>query len=366
MITTSALRSRDKDRFSVVWDTGRFCNYDCTYCEATRHNNFSKHKSLEEFLRSFAFIQQWTNLYNERRIVPASTSINFTGGEPTANPNFWPLLDHIESQDEKYDLSLTTNGAWGPKFSKRIEETFNSVTISYHAEAAQHLKDRAVENILRLHESSVNLQVNMMLHVDYWEECTELYTMLKAKGITVNPRPIGDGNIVRKGWFIDSDGTNRRTSHEYNEEQQAWFFNEVGVTAKPSCSAEGNQLGRKCCANIPMEGKVDGQWQPVKFINTEFKDWYCTVDWYFLYIDQETDKVYHHQTCKALYDRQRGHLGDLTNPTAMLDALKERLSQPEIKAIICPNPRCGCGMCAPKSQNIDDFKQIQQTFIKYE
>lgn len=363
MIKTTAIKHQGQPYLSVVWDTGRRCNYDCTYCEATRHNNYSTPKPFEEFKETFDFIRAWADLYNTRRKNPTPISISFTGGEPTANPNFWKLIDYIKSTPDQYFLSLTTNGAWGKKSSKTIIENFGGVTISYHAEADKKLKDNVIRNIQELAKTDINLQVNVMLHVDYWDETLEVYQSLKAQGIVCNPRPIGDGNIVRKGWFVDSDGTNRRTSHEYTIEQQTWFWSEMGVSEIPTNAAEGNQLGRKCCANIPLEGKVDNKWQPIKLIDTNFKDWYCMVDWFFLYIDQETQDVYHHQTCKAFYEKTKGPIGNLQNSEKMLTDLKERLSQKIVPSIICPNSRCGCGMCVPKAQTIEDFNLLQEAII---
>jgi MoaA/NifB/PqqE/SkfB family radical SAM enzyme len=362
MIKTSAIRSTSNS-FLVIWDTGRRCNYDCSYCEATRHNTYSQHKSLDEFKNTFNFIESWLGTYNTKRKHPVDTSISFSGGEPTVNPHFWELVDHIKKQPTQYHLGLTTNGAWGKEYSKRVAENFGSVTISYHAEAEQNLKDRAIKNILALKDSSVNLKVNIMLHVDHWDETVAIYNQLTEQGISCSPRPIGDGNIVRKGWFIDSDGTNRRTSHEYSLEQQTWFWNQMGIAEVPKTVSEGNQLGRACCGGRCVEGKVEGEWQPVKLVDTRFEDWNCMVDWYFLYIDQETGEVYHHQTCKALYDKKTGSLGNLSNSQKMLDELKDRLSQPVIKSIICPNSRCGCGMCVPKASSLEDFKIIKESII---
>jgi sulfatase maturation enzyme AslB (radical SAM superfamily) len=363
MIKTTAIRTVNNDDFSVIWDTGRRCNYDCTYCEATRHNNYSAHKTLEEFKKSFDFIRKWSSLYNAKRKVPTGVNINFTGGEPTANPNFWELIEYIKQQEPNYNLGLTTNGAWSKKFSSKIIKNIGGVTVSYHAEADASLKSNVIDNILLLAEAGKLVQVNVMLHVDHWDETLGVYNMLKAKGIRANPRPIGDGNVVRKGWFIDSDGTNRRSSHEYSEEQQQWFFNEMGITEKPASPAEGNQFGRACCGSRCLEGKVDNQWQPIKFIDTQFENWYCMVDWFFLYIDQETGSIYHHQTCKALLDKQQGMIGTLDQTDKLLADLKHRLSQPEIRSIICPNPRCGCGMCVPKAQSIEEFNELKRNIL---
>jgi MoaA/NifB/PqqE/SkfB family radical SAM enzyme len=361
MIKTTAIRPINNDGFGVIWDTGRRCNYDCTYCEATRHNNYSKFKSLEEYTTTFKFIDQWTKLYNSHKKKTASTNINFTGGEPTANPNFWELVDHIKKHDSAYHLSLTTNGAWGEQYRQKIIDNFGGVTISFHVEADSKQKDRVIENIIALSKTDIWLQVNIMLHIDYWDETVQLYERLKSLGINCKPRPIGDGNLIHKGWFIDSDGTNRRTSHEYTLEQQAWFFKESGIKKNPESVEEGNQIGRSCCGSRPLEGKIDNEWHPIKFIDTNFKNWYCMVNWFFLFIDQETNNVYHHQTCKATHDGAPGPIGTLNNTSAMFKDLEEYFKNPI--PIICPNQRCGCGMCIPKAESLDEFNLLKSSKI---
>jgi hypothetical protein len=77
------------------------------------------------------------------------------------------------------------------------------------------------------------------------------------------------------------------------------------------------------------------------------------VDWYFLHIDQHTGLVYHHQTCQALHDKKRGAIGSLSDSDQILNDLEVRLKNPV--PIICPNQRCGCGMCVPKADNLNDF-----------
>ena len=34
--------------FQVTWDTGRRCNYDCSYCPMHRHDNFSAHATFDQ------------------------------------------------------------------------------------------------------------------------------------------------------------------------------------------------------------------------------------------------------------------------------------------------------------------------------
>ena len=358
MIKATAIDLPNSEPMMVTWDTGRRCNFDCSYCELSRHDNISNFHSFEELKKTFMFINEWSTTYNSYRKDVNSTNINFTGGEPTMNPAFWELAEWINNNYSGYNLGVTTNGAWSPKHTKKFIELFGGVTVSYHAEGKPTLKKHVIENIKRLHESDIWLQVNVMLHVDYFEECKDLCEQLKKLGIRHNPRPIGDGNIKRTGWFTDIDGSMRRTSHDYTQDQQDWFFNYSGIKKPTTKTLSGDELGRKCCGGRCLSGKVNDQWQEVKLVDTNFKNWLCTVDWFFLHIDQHTGNVYHHQTCKALHDGNRGPVGTLKDTDTMLLQMKNRLSQNELRPIVCPNMRCGCGMCAPKAKSQEDFTKM--------
>ena len=348
MLTTSAINLTGPERFLVTWDTGRRCNFDCSYCEISRHDNISSPHSYEELLHTFKFIKEYTKVYSDL------VNINFTGGEPTVNPAFWKLAEHIKTTETRFRLSLTTNGAWHPKNTDRIAELFEGVTVSYHTEGHAKLKQQTLDNIKLLHAKGLWLQVNVMLHTDNWAEGVQVCEELKALGIKHNPRPIGDGNIERKGWFADTDGSWRRTTHDYTDEQQDWFYSYTNV-AKPSEGTKaGTELGRKCCGGRCLQGKVNGEWQAVELVDTHFKGWFCSVNKYFLHIDQHTGNVYHHQTCQALHDGLRGPVGTLKDTDSILayaNANKER-------TIVCPNERCGCGICVPKARELSDYTAI--------
>jgi hypothetical protein len=88
------------------------------------------------------------------------------------------------------------------------------------------------------------------------------------------------------------------------------------------------------------------------------------VDYFFLHIDQETDTIYHHQTCQALHGNKRGAVGYLKDADQLIKDLKLRLQSGE--NIVCPNTRCGCGMCVPKAKDLDDFIQIKKELLTQE
>lgn len=353
MIEVSGVRKVNNDPFIVTWDLGRRCNLDCSYCESKHHNNYSKHRTLEELKETFSFIVKWVNLHKR---PGQGVNIDFTGGEPTNNKNFWDLLDYIKIVEPTYFLALTSNGTWGKSNRENVFSSLNGVTVSYHCEADSSIKSNVIENILSLKDSKLWYQVNLMLHQDYWEECVNVYNLLRENDIVVNLRPLGDGTVKRSGWFMDVDGTMRRTSHDYTIEQQEWYWEQTGVKKKAIDKSEGTDIGRTCCGNRCLEGCVDGKWQPITLIKTEFKDWYCDVNRYFLHIDNETKLVYHHQTCQALYDNKRGPVGSLDDIESMLDYAKQNLDN----IIVCPNNRCGCGMCVPKHKTLEGFYEIRQ------
>ena len=342
----------------VTWDLGRRCNYDCSYCLAIHHNNYSRHRTLEECKSVFDFIQEYTDIYNTHRNTKFPTTINFTGGEPTVNPNFWDILEYIKERDPSTNLSLTTNGAFNKKYIEYIEKYMSGVTVSYHTEADPTLKQQVIDNILAISDTNVWMQVNLMMHVDYWDEVVSVYNQLTDIGVLVKLRPIGDGGHAVNGWVVDSDGAKRKTTHEYSEEQQEWFFKQHGKDYKTMKQNTGYSLGRQCCGNRKLCGKVDDTWQDVTLVNTEFKDWSCMVDWYFLHIDHETELVYHNQNCRAKHGKQVGAIGSLSDTKLILDSLNQRLNKDIIEPIICPNIRCGCGMCVPKAKDPIEFELI--------
>ena len=364
MIKTTAINVTGNPAFSVIWDTGLRCNLDCTYCSASRHNNYSPHTPLTNFIKTFNFIEQWTDIYNSKRKTPLPTAINFTGGEPTVNPGLWKLASYIKSRPGKFYLGLTTNGVIGKKYLNNVITNFDAVTVSYHAETTKSVKRKIIENIYTLHQAGITVQVNVMLHMDHWDECVAVYDELKANGINCKPRPIGDGAVAQKTWYVDSDGNNRRSDHTYTPAQLEWFWNENGIKNKSTTGAGGGQVGRACCGGTCLEGKVEGTWQPIKLVNTEFKDWHCMVDWYFLYIAQHKNEVYHHQSCKALHGKKIGPIGTLDDTDKIIEDLTMRFSQPTIEHIVCPKTRCACGMCAPKAESLEDFKYIQNSLLK--
>ena len=355
-------------------------------------------------------------------------SISFTGGEPTVNPNFWKFVDHMyNNYSENFKLGLTTNGTWPAKHHEKIIKYFKGVTVSYHTEGAEMLKKRARDNLLLLKEDANWLTVNVMMHTDAWDECVDLIeNFLQPNGINYTPRVIGDGSEYEKGtkWFKDSGGKMRRTTHFYEPWKLDWLrehwakqnqqakqaklakekqkvratdFKDLSndddrkftdaerikalIKNKAAAQKEtvtdeqkGNvkaesarKLGRMCCGGRTLctRDKQSGDWSDIKFANsTEFKDWKCMVNWFFLHIEQGRDLVLHHQTCQARFDGTTGPIGKLSESDKILEELDAKMAGGKMPVITCPNKICGCGMCVPKAQTPDLMQPLWDKYTK--
>ena len=75
-------------------------------------------------------------------------------------------------------------------------------------------------------------------------------------------------------------------------------------------------------------------------------------------MEQQTDSVYHHQTCQARLDGTRGRIGKLSEGNKIIENLRHMLETKTMPTIICPKQTCGCGLCAPKSMFKENYMEV--------
>ena len=368
--------------FQVTWDTGRRCNYDCTYCPAHRHDNFSAHATLEELKRNVDFLYEYTDLYMQFRNLKIA-NFGFTGGEPTVNPNFIPFAQYLKQQyQEKYadrweaGFALTTNGAMSEKMGQAVMENFGHATVSYHSESDDKLKQQVKDRILQfayqgpLHEFTVS--VNVMFHAEYFDECVQLCDFLQAHEVDFVPRVIGEEPDSKPTfahkyskdqlqWFKDYW---KRKNEEKREQETTWALSAASDKTENKQKVIGNNIGRPCCGSRDMMLYNGTDSRRSNFVDfREFKGWNCSVNWFFLHLEQQTDSIYHHQTCQARFDGTRGPIGKISEGHKLIEELKVKLESGTMPTIVCPKQTCGCGLCAPKSMNQDRFFDVLENHI---
>ena len=135
------------------------------------------------------------------------------------------------------------------------------------------------------------------------------------------------------------------------------------ATEKPEEKKFARELGRPCCGSRTMETcGTDGCWSKSTFLDfAKFRNWQCSVNWFFLHIEQQTDTIWHHQTCQAKFDGTRGPIGTITDCDKIITELRDNLINKTMPIITCPlgpGKHCGCGMCTPKSTDRETFMNI--------
>ena len=65
----------------VEWNLGKRCNYDCSYCPAEIHDNYSEHTPIHILKNT---VDELSKIKNVR--------ISLTGGEPFVHPDITQLL----------------------------------------------------------------------------------------------------------------------------------------------------------------------------------------------------------------------------------------------------------------------------------
>lgn len=126
----------------ILWDIGRQCNYNCSYCWPDVHNTTDPHKTLETLINTANYaIENWSD-GNPIRWY-------FGGGEPTLNPNFEPFIEYLRSK--KQWTMLVSNGSQGPKYWEKNCDNYNILIFSAHFEFMK--KELFMKNIAIIAQS---------------------------------------------------------------------------------------------------------------------------------------------------------------------------------------------------------------------
>jgi MoaA/NifB/PqqE/SkfB family radical SAM enzyme len=333
------------NRYQIIWDLGRRCSYACTYCPPHRNNKTSPFIDFETLRKTMSSVAEYAFLYDNFRKKPAKKKLSFTGGEPTVHPDFFKLLKYIKNEFPDFSRGLTTNGWFGNNILDKVLAYTTGGTISYHCESTKKQKNQVISNAIVLREK---YKCNVMFHKDYFWECVDVCEKLEKNGVDFVPRIIGDDNPT------DKKSIKYGYTHVYGRKEMKWFRNYWKQKGQ-NVTEEGDTqkgLGRPCCGGRCF--KADGV-DSYFLADTNFLGWNCMVNWYFLFLNSEANRVWTHQTCGVNLDGEVAPLGKITEFENIIDELEHELYvHNRIPMITCPKTFCGCGMCVTKtSQNIE-------------
>ena len=195
-----------QDSVKIEWNLGKRCNYDCSYCPASIHNNSSPHTDINILERA---VDKLLELDKPLRI-------SLTGGEPCVHPDIEDLLDYLKRKNISW-INLTTNGTRGSRWYLQNEMFFNHVVFSLHFEYDW---KRIVQVINEFYDSTErDFFVNVMAHHDHMDNVRKVVKEFKEKGIKFAIRRLrwteGDHNVFDDmrydgndlEWILANDAT---------------------------------------------------------------------------------------------------------------------------------------------------------------
>lgn len=347
------------------------CNLDCSYCETGLyggHDNTRPHPSLSDCLSTVDFMFEYVDLYMQNRPRGLKQVVlNVYGGESLHHPQIATILQAVRAKYQSANyaqrwtltVTTTTNAILSRKKLAGIMPYIDEFTVSYHVENTDKQKQQFRDNLLQLAKAGKRVKCVVLMHQDQdnFRDCQEMILWLEKNQIRMLPRQL-DGAV----------GT-RDKRRIYNQEQVVWFDKLYqsksygGTTSEilPKQDANLHELGRACCGGrqlcLDQNSKVRHF-----FTANQFPDWYCSVNYFFLYIKQVNGEIYTNKDCQMNFDGTVGPIGNLQKARLVLDTLRHQIREKTLPVIQCKKRRCFCGLCAPKAQSKEVYEKIMEKF----
>lgn len=279
-----------QNSIKVEWNLGKRCNYDCSYCPATIHDNHSSHTDIE-LLKST--VDHLSSLGKPVRL-------SFTGGEPCVHPKFEELVKYAKHRDISW-ISVTTNGTRPYKFYASLP--VDQYVFSIHLEYDWRRVFNTVESIEK--NTDIKLIAQIMAHHDYIKEAKELRLRCNATQIP---------NTVRRIRWTEGDH-DLFDDLRYHPADLEWIKDQ-----------EATVLGNCVIDNAQIIHAND----IIKLHLNQYKGWMCNAGIESLMIDW--DGKVHRATCRV-----GGSLGNIYNGTFIIPSAP----------ITCTRDWCTCAADIP-------------------
>lgn len=365
-----AIDPNNRISFLLDWELTMKCNLDCSYCLQELyggHDNSTKHPPLAECLKTLNFMFEYVDQYMKYKPKGLKTVIlNIYGGESLHHPDIVKILSEVRNQYDPYKdrwqltVTTTTNAIISAKKLLSIIPYIDEFTASYHTETTAKQKQQFKDNLLTIQAAGVRLKCIVLMYEleEYFADAQLMIEWLADNNIKLLPRQLDD--LTSK-------------KNNYNQAQVQWFNNLYqskthGTSDKIPVDNEIklnlSDTGRACCGG--RQTCQDQNYQERKFyvMDNKFTGWYCSVNWFFLYIKQVNGEVYVNKDCKMNFNGEIGPIGNLSNTSEILNTLTKQLENKTLPVIQCKKPTCYCGLCAPKAQDLTTYNQIITKYQK--
>ena len=159
----------------IEWNLGKRCNYDCSYCPSSIHDNTSPHTDIEILKTT---IDQLTSLGKPIRL-------SFTGGEPTVHPKFTELIKYARHKGASW-ISVTTNGTLPYEFyaGMSIDQLVFSLHLEYNWQRVYNTMSKVAEM------TKIKTIAQIMCHHDHMNSAVTLFARCLTDHIPATLRRI--------------------------------------------------------------------------------------------------------------------------------------------------------------------------------
>lgn len=286
-----------QDCIKVEWNIGKRCNYDCSYCPSSIHDNHSPHTDLTIL----------ENAVDRLCDIGKPLRISLTGGEPCVHPHIEDFLEYLQQKERVYWVNLTTNGTRTSNWYLNHEMFFNHLVFSLHFE---HDWERVVRTIYQYYDDTeTDFFVNVMAHHDHMDNVRHVVKKFTDLGIKYAVRRIrwteGDHNI-----FDDM---------RYDGNDLEWLLAQDATVKANTVITDSTELPIYLHANDVIK----------KHLNN-FKGWSCNAGLESLMVNWDGDV--HRATCRVGGSLGNIYTGDFSVPSA---------------PIICDRDNCTCAADIP-------------------
>jgi MoaA/NifB/PqqE/SkfB family radical SAM enzyme len=241
----------------IEWNLGKRCNYDCSYCPSSIHDNSSPHTDIE-ILKATV---------DKLMMLGKPIRLSFTGGEPCVHPKFLELVKYCKHVGVTW-ISVTTNGTLPYEFYAALE--VDQIVFSIHLEFDWKRVFNTTESVVDLTNKKVIVQI--MAHHNYMSAVLQLRAKCLLAEIPSTVRRIrwteGDHDL-----FDDM---------RYNLNDLEWL-KEQEATVEGNCVIDSEQIIH---AN-----------DVIKLHLNKYKDWTCNAGIESLMINWDGDV--HRATCRV-------------------------------------------------------------------
>lgn len=259
----------------VEWNIGKRCNYDCSYCPASIHDNSSPHTDIE-ILK--ATVDRLMTLGRPVRL-------SFTGGEPCVHPDFRELVRYCKFVGVNW-INVTTNGTLPIKFYTSLD--IDHLVFSLHFEH-EHL--RVMDILSHVHDTvAFPIMVNVMAHYEYMPSVKQAAAELSAYDIP---------HVIRRVRWTEDDH-NVFDDMRYNGNDLEWLL-KYESTVDANCVIDDDRNNVRHANDI------------IKLHLNGFKDWSCNAGLESLMINW--DGEVHRATCRVGGSLGNIYTGTFLKPT---------------------------------------------------